>query len=296
MELAAFDHREDLLDQLGVALLVLRDPAAPVDTGHPAVAEQDLVGGKSRDAPRRKPEDEQLPVVGERPQSLLGQVAADRVVHEIETNSRELTGPFLHVLRGRVDHIGGAERAGEVPLVGRRRTGDDGEAEGVSDVDRGEPDPAPRAEDEDRLPCFGVGAFTQCEPCGQVALEERGDLAVAQRDRGRHHLRHPGDHLLREPAGEPAGGEHPIAEGHGVDAFTDLDDGAGDLAPGDERQRRLQLVQPLGEQGVHEVDAGGGDLDPHGARAARRALPAPRPSAGRAVRTSGRRQHARRRP
>ena len=70
------------------------------------------------------------------------------------------------------------------------------------------------------------------------------------------------NHLVGEPA-EPAEDQHPVADGPGVDARSDGGDDAGDLAPGHERGRRLQLVSALADEPVDIVDPGGGHVDDH---------------------------------
>ena len=50
---------------------VAADPRAPVDTGDPPVAQQDLVGRQLRDGTRREADDEELAVVAQRTQRLL---------------------------------------------------------------------------------------------------------------------------------------------------------------------------------------------------------------------------------
>ena len=67
-------------------------------------------------------------------------------------------------------------------------------------------------------------------------------------------------HLVGESA-EPGHGDDPVAGAHVLDCRTDGGHLAGDLAPGDERRRRLDLIAALADQTVDVVDAGGAHVD-----------------------------------
>ena len=74
-----------------------------------------------------------------------------------------------------------------------------------------------------------------------------------QRQRGHHHL------FGESP--ETGEGDDPIAGFDAGHSGSGGDDLAGDLAPGDEGHRRLDLVATLADQPIDEVDPGGSNFD-----------------------------------
>ena len=280
----AGDRGADLAHRVGLA----HHAGSPAGADHLGVVQQQAVDPDLGDRAAREPDDDHAAALAQRPEVVGEAIAADGVDHDVHAAAGDLLDL---VLPGtvRANDLVGAGIARDPLLVIARHHGDRACAQPLGDLQRRRADSARRALHEHRLPFRQPAARAQREVGGVVVQHEAGALGevelVGEREAevlGR------GDHLGK-PA-QPAERGHPVA-GRDRGAVGRRADDAADLAAGDERQRRLELILAAGLQHLGERHAGGVDVDQHAAsrsqhRASPRARARRRASAPRRVRSA----------
>ncbi len=159
-----------------------------------------------------------------------------------------------------VDQLGRTPRRSGLQLLGAGGDGGDPGPQLDAELHGGQADPASGPEHDQLLPRLHPGHRSEHVVRRAVGdTEGRGGLVGdTRRDRGEGGR--PDHDLLgeRPDEGRP---EDPVANGHRVHVVGHLGDLAGELAAGDEGQRRGHLVVVGDDQDVGEVHCGG--VDPY---------------------------------
>ena len=137
---------------------------------------------------------------------------------------------------------------------------DDAGAEGLPDLDRGEPDPSGRAVDQEPFARLDGRAPHQRRVAGLVDDEEGGGVVERHRVGNRVHALGGGDGPLGVAAPFEAG-EDALAGAHARHPGADRADDARDLVAGAEWMGRLHLVLALDHEDVREVASDRARLD-----------------------------------
>ena len=224
-----------------------------------------------RDLTARATEEHHRPATPQRGQRRVERRLPDPVVDDVDALAAgqllDLAGQLAQVGQlGVVDDVVGAQLQAEGDLLRRPRGPDERRALGLDQLDEQLTDPAGHRVDQDEVARLDrirrVDEVVSRDPLehhgpGDLEVDPVGDpdrLGGVHQDRPRR-------------AARPVGPGHPVTDGQ-VDAVADRLDGAGALAPDDERRR--DRVDALALVDVDEVDPGRRHGDAHLARARRR--------------------------
>ena len=192
----------------------------------------------------------------------MNDVAADRVENEFDAApAGDLARAHLEILGAIVDQMIDAERA-QFAVLGRRGGADDGRADMLGDLGRGDADAAAGGMNQHGLAAFEAAHDDDELPGGEIVdRDRRGGL---RRHAGRPHEDLAGrgaDHI--GIAAEPRHRQDVAPDQGAVDARSDRIDAARDLVARNHRQRRQVRIETETAQNIGEIDAARFDADAH---------------------------------
>ncbi len=251
---------QQLGEALGQHLGPEAEVAAPVDADQAEVLDQQQVGGHLRHLAAGKADGEDAALGPGGAQRLQQAVAADRIIDHI--GAAEAAHRLAQIFGVAVDQVVGAGGAGHGELFRPARAGDDSGAHQLADLDRGQPDPAGRAEHQKRLAGVQAGAVGKCDMAGRIGDLKGGGLGEGHRI-GQGHAARGGKAAGLGQAALSGEDRDPGAGGGPGHAGAELGDGSGHLHPEGEGEGGAFLIAALQHQEVGEVQPAGGNRQPH---------------------------------
>ncbi len=249
-QFARLPPAQELADHGALGVGLAPGPGAPLHAHDGALFQQRQVERHPGDLAAREADDEQAAAGAQRAQGRLAQVAADRVVDDVDAAERpeRLAQIGLRI----VDGLVGALAPAEFELLVGRRGGDDARAELLGDLQGREPHAAGGAEHEHGLAGAQGGAVHERVVGGAVRVEKAGGDLEGHFVGQAKALLGGGDDPLGEAA-EADEGHDAVADARTLGALADRRHHARDLAAGREGQGRLELVEVLNREQIGEV-------------------------------------------
>ena len=223
--------------------------------------EQDQVQRDPRDGPRRVADGDEAAAPVQRAQRRLGQVAADRVDHDVGAVGERLPQGLPQVAGAVVDQPLGAAAVRRLELLGAGGHRGHGRPQDGAQLDRGRADAAARPEHDELLARLERRHRAQHVVRRAVGHAEAGRRVVVHPGRDRHQGGRRHDDLLGQGA-DDGRAEDAVADADDVDAFADVDHVPGELAAQDEGRRHRHLVRVRDDQHVGEVERADVHCDP----------------------------------